>query len=1056
VLQAANTPPTVSITAPANGTSVIGPATIQLVASASSSDSTIANVAFYNGATKLATVTTSPYQFTWKKVAAGSYSITAVAKDALGISAMSAPVSITVTQDQPPVVSLTAPASGAMLIGPATIPLTATASSPDEAIASVAFYQGGTKLGTSTTSPYQYTWKKVAAGSYTLTAIATDTLGVSTTSTPVSITVSQDQPPVVSLTSPANGYSTIGPATINVEATASSPNENIASVAFYQGTTKIATGKVPPYQFAWKKVAAGSYTLTAVATDTLGISTTSAPVSITITQDQPPVVSITTPANGSSVTGPATIVLAAAASSPDEAITSVAFYQGTTKIGTVTKLSAQNTYQYTWNKVAVGSYTLTAVAADSLGVTTTSSAVGITVTQDQPPGVSIITPISGATYVAPASIGLSATATSPDVSIASVTYYQGGTNKLATEKTAPFQYTWKTSVAGSYSLTALATDSVGGTTTSAPVTVDVTSTTTSTAKLTKPANGTVVAAPATVALTATATAAAGVANVGFYAGNSLLGTAASSPYQFTWLNAQAGLYYLTAVETDKLGASITSAPISLRVDAPPIVLITTPSNGSAFIAPATIDIAASATTTGKITKVEFFQGTTLLGTSTAAPYQYSWTAVPLGTYSLSTEAFDSYGISAFSPAVGLQVVTEQPPVISLSTPTSGLTFGAASNVSLSFNATASTSIAKVEIYRNGALVATLTSPSSGSTWTFTEPSPLPIGKYSYFARAYDSTGASSDSAVATVTVAPNLPYLNDFETADGFALGSLDGQVGWSVTQGAANVSNTAYSGSQGIQLVGGSPVAIAQEPFASSPNETIVFCDFYALPAAETSITSSTIFTAEQAQFGFQQSNGQGILQVFQGNGNGGGTWVATNFSIPLNSSNQAQNWVRLTARLDFTKETWDIYANGNMIAYDIPFIKNPSTYFSTFQAQGDVSADSFFDDMYFGFDNPLFADSANDGISDAWKTVYGLSLTTNDRNLNLSGDGIPIIQDYINGTSPFINTKVTAPPVESGLVLDLRADAAVITDSNGNVSEWLDQSSNGNIGSSGFLVAR
>jgi hypothetical protein len=942
----------------------------------------------------------------------------------------------------PPVVSITSPASGAILTGPATIPLMASASSTDGTIASVTFYQGTTKLGTSRTTPYLYTWKKVTAGSYTLTAIAKDNLGVSTTSAPVSITVNPDQPPMLSLTSPANGFTTIGPATIPLVATASSPDETIASVAFYQGTTKLGISRTAPYQFNWKNVAAGSYILTAVATDILGIATTSAAVDITVTPDQPPVVSITAPANGFSTTGPATIVLSASASSPDEAIKSVAFYQGTTKIGTVTK----SPYTYTWKKAAVGTYTLKAVATDTLGIATTSGPIGITVTQDQAPAVSIVTPISGATYVAPASIGLSSAASSPDVSIASVTYYQGAT-KLSTVKPAPYQFTWKSVAAGTYSITAVATDSVGGTTISDPVSVNVSAATTSSAKLTKPANGTVIAAPTTIALAATASASAGVANVGFYAGSTLLGTATSSPYQYNWMNAPAGVYFLTAVETDKLGASVTSAPISIRLDAPPVVLLTTPSNGSSFIAPASINLAASATTSGTITKVEFYQNTTLLGSSAAAPYQFAWTPVPVGTYSLTAKVYDSFGISAFSLAAGVQVVAEQPPVITLSTPTSGLTFGATANVSLSFNATASTSIAKVEIYRNGALVGTLTSPSSGSAWKFTEPNPLPVGKYSYFARAYDSTGTSADSPPVTVIVAPDLPYLTDFETSDGFTVGSLDGQVGWAVIQVAANVSNqTAYSGGQSIQLAGGTPVAIAQQVVAPTTGETIIFCDFYAEPAAETAIASSTIFTAEGAQFGFQQSGGQGVLQVFRGDGNGGGTWAPTTFSIPL-TGDQAQNWVHLTARLDFTKETWDIYANGNMIAFDIPFINKASTYFSTFQAQGDASADSFFDDIYIGPDNPLFADANNDGIDDAWEALYGLSLTVNDRHLNLSGDGIPIILDYINGTSPYINTLVTPPPVQSGLVLDLRADAGVVADSDGNVSQWLDQSPLGNI---------
>jgi len=53
----------------------------------------------------------------------------------------------------------------------------------------VAFYQGGTELAVVSTPPYTYTWSGVAAGAYALTAVATDNLGASTTSTVVNVTV---------------------------------------------------------------------------------------------------------------------------------------------------------------------------------------------------------------------------------------------------------------------------------------------------------------------------------------------------------------------------------------------------------------------------------------------------------------------------------------------------------------------------------------------------------------------------------------------------------------------------------------------------------------------------------------------------------------------------------------------------------------------------------------------------------------------------------------------------------------------------------------------------
>jgi regulation of enolase protein 1 (concanavalin A-like superfamily) len=92
--------------------------------------------------------------------------------------------------NQSPSVSLTAPANGATYGTPASISMSATASDIDGTIATVGFYAGSTLLGSDSTNPYNFTWSNVAAGSYVLTAVATDNLGASRTSASVSVTVS--------------------------------------------------------------------------------------------------------------------------------------------------------------------------------------------------------------------------------------------------------------------------------------------------------------------------------------------------------------------------------------------------------------------------------------------------------------------------------------------------------------------------------------------------------------------------------------------------------------------------------------------------------------------------------------------------------------------------------------------------------------------------------------------------------------------------------------------------------------------------------------------------
>ena len=78
---------------------------------------------------------------------------------------------------------------GAAITAPASITLTATASVSSGSISKVEFYNGTTLLGTTTSSPYSYTWTNVPAGSYTLTAIAYSNNNLTTPTTSAKITV---------------------------------------------------------------------------------------------------------------------------------------------------------------------------------------------------------------------------------------------------------------------------------------------------------------------------------------------------------------------------------------------------------------------------------------------------------------------------------------------------------------------------------------------------------------------------------------------------------------------------------------------------------------------------------------------------------------------------------------------------------------------------------------------------------------------------------------------------------------------------------------------------
>ncbi|RAV99462.1 Ig-like domain-containing protein [Pseudochryseolinea flava] len=486
---AGGTPPTVSITSPANNTSFTAPGNITINATASDSDGSVSKVEFFNGSTKLGEDTSSPYSFAWTNVSSGTYALSARATDNGSLTATSSTVNVTVSNNAVPSVSISSPSNGATFNAPASITINANASDTDGTISKVEFYNGATKLGEDTTSPYSFAWTGVAAGTYSLAARAIDNGNANSTSSVVNVTVngggtgcSGNGPNAPSTSTPDYTWQASNSANPTITFVPGSPISGTTMVILYY---KIGTGgyigvNMDPSGSNYTKSftapsgsAIAMYFTYRVGATMAERNSSATPHSFTVGQcsggNISPTVNLTSPTNGASFTAPASITINATAADSDGTVSKVEFYNGTTKLGEDTS----SPYSYTWTSVAAGSYSLTARAVDNASATTTSSSVSVTVTSSNVlPTAAITSPTNGATFSAPASITINATATDSDGTVSKVEFYNGST-KLGEDTSSPYSYTWTNVAAGTYSLTARSTDNLGATRTSTAVSVTV-------------------------------------------------------------------------------------------------------------------------------------------------------------------------------------------------------------------------------------------------------------------------------------------------------------------------------------------------------------------------------------------------------------------------------------------------------------------------------------------------------------------------------------------------------------------------------------------------------
>jgi RHS repeat-associated protein len=281
------------------------------------------------------------------------------------------------------------------------------------------------------------------------------------------------------------------------------------------------------------------------------------------------------------------------------------------------------------------------------------------------PVVSLTGPTANSVHAPGANITLSATATAASgYTVSKVEFFRGGTTLIGTDTSSPYSITWSNVPQANYTLTAKVTtikkNAPNQVATSAPRNIMVTAPPVVT--LVSPAGGTTVSGP-TFTVTATAADSDGsvssvrisyedavAMDTGFYELN-------VSPYSATVTIAPGDIccvdsrpYYVYVEALDNQGAwSATYAEIDV-----PLVGLASPPPNSTYTAPASIPLQANVANPTWVSRVDFYNGNTLVSSATSPPFISSWINAPQGNHTLTARAVYTTH-TAESPAINVTV-----------------------------------------------------------------------------------------------------------------------------------------------------------------------------------------------------------------------------------------------------------------------------------------------------------------------------------------------------------------------------------------------------------------
>jgi chitodextrinase len=376
----------------------------------------------------------------------------------------------TASDTTPPTVSLTAPGSGAIVAGQ-TVTVSATATD-NVGVTAVQFLFDGQPLGTpATTAPFSRTWDTTTAtgGPHTLSAMASDAAGNQGSAAGVSVTVDNQAP--TGTVSIDDGASATNSRTVTLRLSATDGQTAVTQMRFSNTGSSYSTAEANAPTKTWTLSSrSGTKTVYVQFADAAGNWSAAATDTIVLDTTSPTLSSIS--ASGISNSGATVLWIS------NEPSTSRVDYGATTAYGLTTPLDPTLVTNHArvlggLNPGTGYNYRVRSIDAagnEALGSNRTFTTT--TAPDTTPPTVSLTQPAPAT--VLSGSVTLAASA-ADDVGVAGVRFLVDDQQLGAEDVTSPYAVVWDTtgSTNQSHVLSAVARDTSGNQTSSAPVTISV-------------------------------------------------------------------------------------------------------------------------------------------------------------------------------------------------------------------------------------------------------------------------------------------------------------------------------------------------------------------------------------------------------------------------------------------------------------------------------------------------------------------------------------------------------------------------------------------------------